>query len=412
MLLTDLSHNVRQYLLITANYWAFTLTDGALRMMVILFFHQQGYSPLEIASLFVFYEFFGVVTNLLGGWLGAKFGLNRTMNVGLFLQLVALLMLALPTPALTVIWVMAAQALSGVAKDLNKMSAKSAIKLLVPEEQQDALYRWIATLTGSKNTLKGAGFFLGGALLFQFGFQASILIMTFSLMFVWLVSLFYLKRDLGKASKKVKFKQLFSKSKAINRLALARLFLFASRDVWFVIALPVFLARQLDWSHSQVGSLLACWIIFYGIVQTQAPKFTRIKSKSYRTVATGWALALSAIPAAIAFTQYSNFQPINLLILGLFVFGFVFAVNSALHSFLIVNFSDADAVSTDVGFYYMANAASRLLGTLLSGWVFQEHGLTACLLVSSAFLSVATLISATLPETQCSNLSPRSNSQR
>src|SRR6056297_2545554 len=164
---------IRQYLVITGNYWAFTLTDGALRMLVVLHFHQLGYSPLAIALLFIFYEFFGVVTNLVGGYLGARMGLNRTMNIGLFLQIVALAMLAVPAAMLTVAWVMAAQALSGIAKDLNKMSAKSAIKTLVSQGEagHQALYRWIAVLTGSKNALKGVGFFMGGLLLTLVGFQ-------------------------------------------------------------------------------------------------------------------------------------------------------------------------------------------------------------------------------------------------
>ncbi|MBU1437022.1 MAG: MFS transporter, partial [Gammaproteobacteria bacterium] len=230
------SSNLRQYLLVTGNYWAFTLTDGALRMLVVLHFYQLGFSPLAIASLFLFYEFFGVVTNLVGGWLGARLGLNKTMNIGLFLQVAALLMLLVPADLLTVMWVMAAQALSGIAKDLNKMSAKSSLKLLLPDSAQQALYKWVAILTGSKNALKGVGFFLGGFLLNQLGFQAAIASMAGLLFLVWISSLLLLKKDLGKSTFKPKFKDLFSKSRAINQLSAARMLLFGARDVWFVIA--------------------------------------------------------------------------------------------------------------------------------------------------------------------------------
>ena len=222
--LSQLSAEVRQYLIVTGNYWAFTLTDGALRMLVVLHFHQLGYSPLQVAGLFLFYEIFGVVTNLLGGWLGARVGLNRTMNLGLLLQVVALLMLTVPASALTVVWVMAAQALSGIAKDLNKMSAKSSIKLLLPDDQQGALYRWVALLTGSKNALKGLGFFLGGVLLTTLGFAGAVLLLALLLALVWLFSRRLLKRDLGRASGKPKFRELLSKSRTINLLsALGRL---------------------------------------------------------------------------------------------------------------------------------------------------------------------------------------------
>ena len=258
--LSGLSTQVKQYLIITGNYWAFTLTDGALRMLVVLYFHQLGYSPLSIALLFIFYEVFGVVTNLIGGWLGARLGLNKTMNIGLALQVVALAMLLVPSDLLTVFYVMAAQALSGVAKDLNKMSAKSAIKLLVPTGESHKLYHWVALLTGSKNTLKGIGFFLGGLLLTWLGFAGAIAVMVIMLIMVWLFSMIKLQADLGKAKNKPKFNHIFSKSRAINLLSAARLFLFAARDIWFVIALPVFLAAEFSWSHSWVSGFIAAWI--------------------------------------------------------------------------------------------------------------------------------------------------------
>ena len=157
---------LRHYLVITAGYWAFTLTDGAIRMLVVLYFHLLGYSPLQVAMLFLFYEFFGVVTNLVGGWLGSRIGLNLTMHIGMALQVLALSMLMAPDAWLGVAYVMAAQALSGIAKDLNKMSAKASIKTLLPDGGgHSRLFHWVAVLTGSKNALKGAGFFLGAALL-------------------------------------------------------------------------------------------------------------------------------------------------------------------------------------------------------------------------------------------------------
>ena len=182
---------MQQYALVTANYWAFTLTDGALRMLVLLFFHQLGYSPLEIALLFLFYEFFGIVTNLVGGWLGARLGLNVTMNIGLAIQIAALLMLTVPTEWLGVVYVMFAQALSGVAKDLNKMSAKSSIKSLA-NDKDGTLYRWVTLLTGSKNALKGVGFFMGALLLEVAGFANAMFIMAGMLSIALLVSLIFL----------------------------------------------------------------------------------------------------------------------------------------------------------------------------------------------------------------------------
>ncbi|MDE1460795.1 organoarsenical effux MFS transporter ArsJ [Spartinivicinus poritis] len=397
--LASLSPTVRQYLLVTSNYWAFTLTDGALRMLVVLHFHGLGYTPLEIALLFLFYEFFGVVTNLVGGWLGAFLGLNKTMNIGLAMQVVALSMLLVPTSWLTVPWVMAAQALSGIAKDLNKMSAKSAIKLLVPNNAQSTLYKWVALLTGSKNTLKGAGFFLGGALLTLLGFQQAILVMAILLALVWLFSLVMLKKDLGKASSKPKFSDIFSKSRAVNALSAARLFLFGARDVWFVVALPVYLAVTFGWDHWHVGGFLALWIIGYGVVQSIAPKLTGKDSQHVPDGKTAllWAAILSTTPVLIALSLTFNIYPLAGLLGGLLLFGGLFAINSSLHSYLIVSYASEDGVSLDVGFYYMANAMGRLIGTVLSGWIYQTAGLTACLWLSALFIGMTAAISIALP---------------
>jgi predicted MFS family arabinose efflux permease len=398
-MLAALSPAVRQYLLVTGNYWAFTLTDGALRMLVVLHFHQLGYSPLQVALLFLFYEVFGVVTNLVGGWLGARIGLNRTMSIGLALQVVALSMLLVPPAWLLVPWVMAAQALSGIAKDLNKMSAKGSIKLLVPADAQGTLFRWVAALTGSKNALKGVGFFLGGSLLAGLGFRGAVGLMAAALLLVWLASLALLRRDLGRASNKPRFREVLSKSRAINLLSAARLFLFGARDVWFVVALPVFLSASLGWDHRQVGGFMALWVIGYGVVQGVAPYFTGTRGGGVPgdRAAFAWALALAVVPASMALLLVQGQSPQAVLVVGLAVFGVVFAVNSSLHSYLIVRHANADGVSLDVGFYYMANAMGRLLGTVLSGWVFQAHGIAACLWISAAFVAIAALVSASLP---------------
>jgi predicted MFS family arabinose efflux permease len=395
---------LRQYLLVTGGYWAFTVTDGALRMLVVLHFHRLGYSPLQVAMLFLFYEVFGVVTNLVGGWLGARIGLNRTMNLGLGLQIAALAMLAVPAVALTVPWVMAAQALSGIAKDLNKMSAKSGVKLLLPADAHGTLYRWVAALTGSKNALKGAGFFVGGALLAAVGFRGAVLAMAVALAAVFVASLVLLRRDLGVASAKPKFRELLSKSRALNVLSGARLLLFAARDVWFVVALPVFLADALGWRVEAIGAFLALWVIGYGAVQAAAPWITGrgrdggdAADGPGRGAAVAWSAALAIVPAGIAVALARGADPAPVLVGGLALFGVLFAVNSSLHSFLIVRSARADGVSLDVGFYYMANALGRLLGTVLSGAVYQAAGLGACLWIAAGLLAATAAVSLALP---------------
>lgn len=391
----------RHYLTVTGGYWAFTITDGAIRMLVVLYFNLLGYSPLAIATLFLFYEFFGIVTNLVGGWLGARIGLNACMHIGMGMQIMALCMLTVPDAWLSVAWVMAAQALSGIAKDLNKMSAKAGVKLFLPEGGDARLFRWVAVLTGSKNALKGAGFFVGGALLAWLGFRGALGVLAGMLAVALCITWILLPSGLGRTKARAKFSAVFSKSPAVNRLSAARFFLFGARDVWFVVALPVFLAAELGWSFTAVGSFFALWVIGYGIVQAASPGLLRHIRAGERTQLVGWSMLLAGITAALPWllsaAENTGIPPDSRLIAGLAVFGAVFAVNSALHSYLIVAWSDREQVSMNVGFYYMANAGGRLAGTVLSGLVYQTQGIAGCLEWSAAFALTAGLISLGLP---------------
>jgi hypothetical protein len=403
---------VRNYALVTGAYWGFTLTDGALRMLVLLHFDRLGYSAVAIAFLFLFYEFFGIVTNLLGGWIAARSGLKVTLYGGLLLQVFALLMLALLQPTwdrlTSVVYVMAAQALSGIAKDLTKMSAKSAIKVVVPEGEEGALFKWVARLTGSKNALKGAGFFMGAALLTALGFVGSLVAMAVGLVLVLMGTAAALPSGIGKAKSKVKFTTLFSKSSAINWLSAARLFLFSARDVWFVVGLPVFLASTLGWSFMGVGAFVAAWFIGYGMIQAVVPEILRISGAGQGVTgdtARAWAFVLTVVPLVLAGALELHSRPAPSLMIGLGIFMVVFAINSAVHSYLILAYSHDDEVATNVGFYYMANAGGRLLGTLLSGVVFEFCGFTGCLIASGVLVLAASLLSFNLPRGEAIPLS-------
>jgi hypothetical protein len=393
---------LRDYALVTGAYWGFTLTDGALRMLVVLHFYRLGYSDVTIAFLFLFYEFFGIVTNLLGGWIAARSGLRLTLHGGLALQIFALLMLAGLQrgwgEAASVAYVMIAQALSGIAKDLTKMSAKSAIKIVAPAGAQGALFKWVARLTGSKNALKGAGFFLGGVLLAVLGFAGALVAMAAALALVLAGTASLLPGDLGRSKAKVKFTALFSKSPAINWLSAARLFLFGARDIWFVVALPVFLS-ELGWSFSAIGGFLALWVIFYGVIQAFVPEILRQFGGNAVDGASALhgAFALLIVPVGLFGALRLGVAPVPALIVGLAVFALLFAINSAVHSYLVLAYSEADDVALNVGFYYMANAGGRLLGTLLSGLVFQWAGFEGCLAGSAGFVLAAAILSLNLP---------------
>jgi hypothetical protein len=402
------------YIAVTAAYWAFMLSDGALRMLVLLHFHTLGFSPVQLAYLFVLYEIAGMVTNLSAGWIAARFGLTATLYAGLGLQVAALIALAQLDPewslALSVAFVMGVQGASGVAKDLAKMSSKSAVKLLAPSEE-GGLFRWVAVLTGSKNAVKGVGFLLGAALLAGIGFVGAVWAMAGVLAVILMAVVLAMPPGLPRGRKGAKFSEVFSKSANVNWLSAARVFLFGARDVWFVVGIPIYFYGVLsDGSEAGnraafflIGTFMAGWIILYGAVQASAPKILRAKSRPEAALiasARGWALALCGVPAVLTVLALmaGGAQPwlTVALVAGLLVFGAIFAVNSALHSYLILAFSRAERVTLDVGFYYMANAAGRLLGTLLSGLTYQVGGLALMLGVATGMVALSALAAGRL----------------
>jgi predicted MFS family arabinose efflux permease len=391
--------DLRNYAIVTGAYWADTIADGASRMLVLFSFYERGYSPFKVAMLFLFYEVFGIVTNLVGGFLASRFGLRSTLVGGLTVQLGALGMLALP-PAdwLVVPYVMAAQALSGIAKDLTKMSSKSAVKLVVPEGDGGALYRWVAILTGSKNALKGVGFFLGALMLGLIGFRSALGVLAAMIALALVLVLVLMRGELGRPDARAKFRHMFSNNRAVNVLAGARIFLFASRDVWFVVGLPVFFRTEHGWTFWQAGGFLAIWTIGYGVVQASAPRLLRRHTADPDGGTATWlAFLLAAFPAAIAATLAAGADPVVVVVAGLLAFGVIFAMNSAVHSYLILAYAEGDRVAMNVGFYYMANAFGRLAGTVLSGALYLWGGLELCLWFSAGFVLAAGLLSRLLP---------------
>ncbi|MDP4920231.1 MAG: organoarsenical effux MFS transporter ArsJ, partial [Burkholderiaceae bacterium] len=376
---------LRQYLIVTASYWGFTLTDGALRMLVLLHFFKLGYSPFTLALLFLLYEAAGIAANLLGGWLATRFGIARMLMVGLVTQILGFLLLSAVSPdwsaALSVAWVVMAQGVCGVAKDLTKTASKSAIKLTAGGAS-GRLFKWVAWFTGSKNAMKGLGFFFGGLLLEGLGFQGALWLMAGLLGLVLVGVVFSLPTHLGRAKPSKSAKELFSKSRALNLLAASRLALFGARDVWFVVGVPVFLYSQ-GWTFPMVGGFMAAWTIGYGLVQSLAPQVVpRSNDGLSREVpaSRAWAFGLALIPVVMVFAiDPSQVQADLWLVLGLSLFGLAFAVNSSVHSYLVLAYAGSEKAAEDVGFYYAANAAGRFLGTLLSGWLYGVGGIAACL---------------------------------
>ncbi|MCA3362925.1 MAG: organoarsenical effux MFS transporter ArsJ [Roseomonas sp.] len=395
--------DMRNYAIVTAAYWGFTLTDGALRMLVLLHFHKLGYSPFALAFLFLLYEAAGIGANLVGGWLATRFGIARMLAVGLSAQIAGFLMLSALSsnwvPAMALVWVVLAQGICGIAKDITKTASKSAIKLTAGDAS-GRLFRWVAWFTGSKNAMKGVGFFLGGVLLEALGFQAALWMMAALLGLVLLGVVAALPPLMGKAKASGSIREFMARDRGVNLLAAARILLFGARDVWFVVALPVFLYAS-GWSFAAVGGFLAIWTIGYGLVQAVAPSLIRRSSDGLNTevpAARLWSLGIAVIPPALMAALWLDAGRADLvLVAGLLVFGFAFAVNSSLHSYLILAYAGSKKAAEDVGFYYAANAAGRFAGTLLSGLLYQMAGIMGALGGAAVMLGLCWAITLALP---------------
>jgi MFS family permease len=393
----------QSYAIVTAAYWGFTLSDGALRMLVLLHFYQLGYSPFTLAFLFLLYEAMGVVANLIGGWLATRYGIARMLTVGLATQITGFLLLSALSPtwsvAMSVAWVVLAQGVCGVAKDLTKTSAKSAIKLTAGDAS-GRLFQWVAFFTGSKNAMKGVGFFLGGVLLQAVGFQVALWIMAAALALVFVGVVGFVPPLMGKSQASKSARELFAKSRGINLLAAARVALFGARDVWFVVGVPVFLYAS-GWTFTMVGGFLALWTIGYGAVQALAPNIVRRSSDGLSAevpAARLWSALLAAVPTALAMLVVMDVPNLEwVVVAGLGVFGFAFAVNSSVHSYLILAYAGSEKAAEDVGFYYAANALGRFIGTLLSGLLYQWGGLVVSLAGSAAMLVACWAVTLALP---------------
>lgn len=398
----------RHYAIVTAAYWGFTLTDGALRMLVLLHFYQLGYSPFTLAFLFLLYEAAGVLANLIGGWLATRYGITRMLTVGLSTQIVGFGLLSMLDPGwtatLSVAWVVLSQGVCGVAKDLTKTASKSAIKVTqaaAKEQDNGQLFKWVAWFTGSKNAMKGVGFFLGGLLLQTLGFQGSLWLMAGLLALVLLGVVTSLPTLMGKSKASKSAKELFAKNAGINGLAAARVVLFGARDVWFVVGVPVFLYSQ-GWTFTMVGGFLAAWTIGYGLVQALAPQIVRRSADGLSTevpAARLWSALLAVVPVALAVAVVLEVPHLEwVVVVGLSLFGVAFAVNSSVHSYLVLAYAGSEKAAEDVGFYYAANALGRFFGTLMSGLLYQWGGLLYALLGSAAMLLVCWVVTLYLPE--------------
>ena len=399
----------RNYAIVTAAYWGFTLTDGALRMLVLLHFFHLGYSPFVLSFLFLLYEAAGIAANFIGGWLATRFGITRMLTVGLSTQISGFLVLSALSPdwaaALSVAWVVAAQGICGIAKDLTKTASKSAIKVAEKEAKAEnvegRLFKWVAWFTGSKNAMKGLGFFLGGVLLQFLGFSMSLWLMAALLAVILAGVLVSLPPMMGKSKASSSARELIGKSRGVNLLAAARIFLFGARDIWFVVGVPVFLYAN-GWNFTMVGGFMAVWTIFYGLVQASAPAVIRRSTDGLTSevpAARLWSALLALVPALIIAALAANLdvRPDVILVTGLALFGGAFAINSSVHSYLILAYAGSEKAAEDVGFYYAANAAGRLAGTLLSGLLYQWGGLTACLAGSALMLAACFATTLMLP---------------
>lgn len=420
---------MRAFASVSLCYLLFTTTDGALRMVVLFYAFTLGFSAWDVALMFSLYELAGIATNLLAGVAGARWGIKSTLLVGLGVQLAGISMLfgfniAWTDPGArwkALAWVAVANGVGGIAKDLVKLGGKTVSKLVTPDEKQSRLFAVVAWLTGMKNSMKGVGYFVGAASLsvsleFALGLNLALICIAIP------IALFGLPRDVGKArSRNLSLRAILIPARNVQRLSFARAFLFGSRDLWFEVVLPFYLrdvARGLGWSRFAAGAFLAAFIIIYGQIQTATPRYVLsplCQEPANKLVQTLWNSVLTAVPLVLAvlFTSSDAFREHRVpemtgaICALLACFCIVFAVNSSIHSYLIVRYSAGDKVAADIGFYYMSNAAGRFVGTLVSGALYEwsagadkTRAMGWCFVASTAFCAASALLTTRIDDQQ------------
>jgi MFS family permease len=411
---------IKPFVVISASYLLFTVTDGGIRTIVLFNAFQRKFSAFEVSIMFVLYELAGTFTNFLAGIAGARWGLKATMLAGLFLQLGGIGMLFGWSEKFTkeqaIIFVTIAQMLSGISKDLVKLGGKAVTKLVTPDSKQGVLYKRVSMITGLKNSLKGVGYFLGGALVQWSYFGALGVMMGIVLLAIPWPAL-GLESGLGRTRREnITWRSVFKKNHNIQALSAARFFLFASRDAWFDVPLPFYLRSKegFGWERAAAAALLGAWIILYGQVQSWTPQLVAKPLKQFpanKYHAALWAGINAVIPLVLGcFLQFSDIfrahdvrAMMPILLVGVFVFAIIFAINSSIHSYLAVKYSEGDKIAVDIGFYYMSNSAGRLFGTLVGGALFEfvgnyTNGFAACFWFSLCLTVVAAAITPALKD--------------
>ena len=375
-------------------YNLLTMSDGALRMIVLFHYASLGYSAFSLATVFAIYELCGIVVNLVGGALAQRLGALATLRVGLLLQATVLVIMAIPS-TLPAVWIiMLLQGCAGIAKDLTKISAKSAITAL-HNHDSTTLFRAIAWLTGAKNTLKGVGFFIGGVLFVSIGIRGALLGLAIAVIAGALGTIGLHNRTLN--AKNRAFQSFFSTHRAVNMLSGARVFLFGARDIWLAVAFPLFLAQAPGWGFWQSGSIMAAYTIGYGMIQAVTPRLLAGRSAPDGRFTALLALIPLIICVITGWYARSMDVAVWVMLMAVSLFSVSFALNSAVHSFLIAAYAQRDAISLNIGAYYSANALGRLCGTLLSGWCYSQWGMSGVLLAAGIAFVPAALLAIPLP---------------
>jgi len=419
----------------------FTITDGAIRSIILLYANKLGFNAILIAVMFSMYELAGVFTNLFGGVIATRYGLKFTLLCSLVCQVVGLGLLLTIEPIFgdletmtnkggATAFITFCQALSGIAKDLMKLSCKSMPKLVSKPGDDDKLFVLVAWVTGLKNSFKGFGSIVGAILINFTSLVTSVCVLLGIIGLIVPAPILYMDKFLGMNKKNAVFNlKVLQKGRDVNVLSLARFFLFGARDIWYEIAAPLFLSQALLWSDWTVGLFLGGYTIVYGFFQTSVSKLFKKSSKenlsSLAKVFNGlppvsqvknWAYGTAAqlvVWSCILYPLYRHLintgnsdgalWGINIVfVFGVLCFAILFAVNSAVHSYFIVRYAGKDKLAMDMGFYYMANAGGRLVGTLLSGVIYyyteKQFGLSVPLWSAGATMIAAGFVAIRLEE--------------
>ena len=372
----------RAITIVALGYWSAALTNGALRVIVPIYFASVGVSISKIAFLFFLFKFAEIFAPMGIGVMLNRLGYKRTFIAGLVVHSVISSFYMVPSFVLLYI--------ERFVRGLLYMADMSAVyvKHFSLKEKQRFL---INMILGLKEASKGIGMIGGGLLIAVLPIENTLLIFSAFTAVSAFVALWYLP-DLKEQVKLPVLKIWGAVDKKIKTLGLGFGLLNGGLDAWGVVVLPVYLTKVLGVTPAFVGTVMMAEYIFQGLIVTFFSKYVNLRWEP-RTLLILSGLLL--IPVSLALSLATTLYPFLTLV---FVYMFFFSVAMVYYNHLMLDFASEEKTSLDLATYTTLTNIFKPIGVFASGLLAESLGFSSAYYFASLLILSSTLTCLALPK--------------